>query len=414
MQWRHPSWKPFHIIILLATVCLYTLPAGSYEDAPLVYVSRVVPENLQKSLLHSIEDMSVRDGVYHFYLDSNYGVYEVASTHMLRERVREILILGNGVTQLNREVEEKEPEVRGQLEIRSDRALDIITRPVDSASNLAGQMAGNLSETFAGSIADHERAIIYAGDENDDPVFALHKRNIASQWQLDVYSTNSKIQDFLSTVARSRSAGRISAGTPVLNRFAVETLPVEDEALEFQLRNLIKANNVVSLKEINDTVLARLGIDKATRLTFLNHPAFSPRHKTRITHYLELLAGTKNLAAVLKTTEGIDNEHDALGVELTVMMLADYHVSTAALAELIYRDHILYARTADNALVSIITKDLVYWSEGIEQFINRFSDIVAELGSTDKQLLSMGTFTDEARSQLEARQFIVQGNYLGW
>ena len=54
---------------------------------------------------------------------------------------------------------------------------------------------------------------------------------------------------------------------------------------------------------------------------FLNHPAFSPRHKTRIAHYLDALTGVHNRSAFIEAASNIQNTVMALAFEESAMML---------------------------------------------------------------------------------------------
>ena len=68
---------------------LYTMTLHAYEEAPAVFVNGVVPGDLRDSVRHRVEEVSVDNGTYRFYIDSDFGPFEVASLVMLRERVRE-------------------------------------------------------------------------------------------------------------------------------------------------------------------------------------------------------------------------------------------------------------------------------------------------------------------------------------
>ena len=179
----------------------------AYESTPVVNLSEILPPELQQSLKHRVKEVEVRGGMFHFYLESDFGAYYIDSMGLLRERVREIIILGNAISYSGDVEHDMSGKVGDQLEIRSEHALDIIRQPVKSAADLAGQVANSLNETLGGQGVQTRRQQIYGGSEASDPVLALHKRNIAGQWQLDIYSTNSRVQDFLDSVAKNRLEG---------------------------------------------------------------------------------------------------------------------------------------------------------------------------------------------------------------
>ncbi|MBF8269191.1 MAG: uncharacterized protein HW386_900 [Gammaproteobacteria bacterium] len=381
----------------------------AYEDTPKIYLADILPPELRQSIRHRVEEVEVRRGTFHFQLESDFGAYNVATIGLLRERIREILILGNAINHLNSQQDHKLQANRGQLEIRSDRALDIIGQPVHSASNLAGQLAGNLNETLTGPSEAVAREFVYSGGESTDPVAALHKRNVASQWQLDVYSTNPKVQEFLDAMARARSAGTISAGTPALNRQAVKPMRVTDLALDTELSLLLKANGPATLNEINEQVLTGLSISPELRTAFLQHQVFSPRHKFRICHYLNKLAGVANLSAFIAAAGKASEEHEALAYEHLVMMMVHYHLTGHRLRALSPdrtggRPH-MEAISEDNQLLHFLVQDLIYWNENTARRLEAIPVRARESGISNWQLITSGSITEEATSRLRDREF---------
>ena len=141
-------------------------------------------------------------------------IISITSLALFRNRIQEISTLAQAINQFQKEDDGLSDELRGQFSIRADSAIDIISRPVESAANLAGQIADNLTETLSGASTETTR-FSYLGQESKDPVAAMHKRNIASQWGLDVYSSNLNVQEFLNAVTKARSAGRIYIESPL-------------------------------------------------------------------------------------------------------------------------------------------------------------------------------------------------------
>lgn len=401
-------------------VCFCVLGAGApamaYEDAPKIHLADILPPELIQSFRHRIEEVEVRRGTLHFYLESDFGAYQIAGMGLLRERIRETLIVANAINQFDRR-ETGAPDARsGQLEIRSDEALDIISRPVSTAANLAEQLAENLGETLLGPARPVPREFIYAGGESADPVTALHKRNAAGQWQLDVYSTNPKVQEFLDAVARARSAGTISAGTPNLNRQPVKPLRIADPALDAELSAQLKSKGPAELQVLNEPVLAGLGIPAESRSGFLQHAVLSPRHKTRISHYLYRLAGVANLTAFIGAAVTSREEEEALAYEHLAMMLAHYHQRGNPLKELLPggaggRPHV-DAVTGNGQLVRFIVQDLIYWNENTERRFLSLLDRSGQAGVAGRLVITSGSMTAEARAQLRSRGFELEEEYI--
>lgn len=380
----------------------------AFENTPVVNPSGVLPPELLHSLRHQVKDVEVRNGMFHFYLESDFGGYYIDSMALLRERVREIIILGNAGSLTGSAKTGTQGRVGDQLEIRSEHALDILKQPVKSATELAGQVANGLNETLGGQGRQAKRELIYGGSESSDPVTALHKRNAAGQWQLDVYSTNPRVQEFLDAVARERSSGNISAGTPALNRLPVKPLKVADAAQEMEITHLLKARSAAELNDLNQHILDGLNIDKDRRTGFLQQPVLSPRHKTRISEYLNQLADVDNLSAFFDTTNRAGNENEALACEELAMMLVKYHQGGHRLRKLLPSNTGIDALTTDNRLVHFVVQDMTYWDEITGQYYDDFVTRAKDDGITGMQVVTSGLVTQEARNQLRKLQIDLQ------
>lgn len=385
----------------------------AYEETPAVYLADILPSELIQSLKHRVENVEVRQGIFHFYLESDFGNYNIKSMGLLRERVREIIILGNAINRFVKQADDRPNQVvGGPLVIRADRALDIIKQPVSSATNLARQVVDNLNETLAGPMPEAQRAFIYRGGKSIDPVTVLHKRNVASQWLLDVYSTNPKVQEFLNAVARARSSGNIAAGTPSLNRQRVQPLKVRNSVLDTEIYFLLKANSVIELNDINEQLLAGLNIEQELRMKFLQHPVYSPRHKTRISHYLNQLGDVANLSVFIDAAIRIQDESKALSFEHLVMMLLYYHQNRNHLRELQLGKTEVHAITDNNQLIYFVVQDLIYWNESAESLYEEILKQAKNANHKQWNVITSGSITKEARIQLQKRQYGLQEQYI--
>ena len=380
--------------------------AQAFENTPVVSPAEVLPPELLKSLKHRVKDAEVlRNGMLHFYLESDFGGYYIDSLALLRERVREIIILGNAISHSSDIKHDMPGKLGNQLELRSDHALDIIKQPVKSATELAGQVANSFNETLGGQGQEAKKKLIYGGSEASDPVLALHKRNVAGQWLLDVYSTNPRVQEFLDAVARERSSGNISAGTPALNRLPVKPLKVVDAALETEISHLLKARSAAELNDLDQHILVGLNIDENKRTGFLQQPALSPRHKTRISEYLNQLPDVDNLSAFFNSANRTRNESEALACEELAMMLVNYNKTRTKLHKLREDNSGIDAVTIDNRLIHFVVQDMIYWDENTEQFYDDLLHKAKTDGITQLQVVTSGFVTPEAKSQLRKRQF---------
>ena len=148
------------------------------KSPPDIHITELITPQLARSLEHRVEDASLQGRYVDFYVESDVSSFNILSIPMLRKRVQEILILARARSEDSGRNDEVEEYTGGQYRVSGDSAVDLISRPVQLAGNVATQMA----ETLSGSSDNVTRRYQASYKELDDPVAAMHKRNIASQW----------------------------------------------------------------------------------------------------------------------------------------------------------------------------------------------------------------------------------------
>ena len=387
--------------------------ASAYEQLPTVHLTNILSPKLAQSVYHRVDDVEVSGRSFLFRMDSDYGVYNIRSLVLLRIRVNEIATLGHAINQFDRHDEIFSNELRGQLRINAESAIDIITSPVSSATNLAGQIATNLNDALISTPeATPVKAFSYTGGQSVDPVTAMHKRNIASQWGLDVYSTNPKVQEFLNAVAKARSSGHITAGAPQIGGKSGVSTNVTNRTAEAEILFLLKSKNELELDVINDNKLAGMNIRKDIRDEFIQHPFFSPTHKTRITHYLGLLEGVRNRSAFIQAVTEVEDEQQALAYQESVMMLLYYHQKIGPLLKLHAGKDVLQVIAQGNRMLYFAPVDIIFWSQSTEHLFDTLLNSISNAGFNGWELITPGILTKEARAQLEQRRFILREKFV--
>jgi len=402
-----------NIIIVTIITIFQSSSVFGYESEPPANLSEILSPELTQSAHHRIDEVNSDGKFYQFRVDSDFGIYHISSVSMLRLRVKEIIILGHAINQFGHRDNKLSNELRGQFSISADNALDILAQPISSASNLAGQLADNLNETLTGVPAGKPKTESpRSGAVIADPVNAMHKRNVANQWDLDVYSTNPKVQEFLNTVARTRSSGNISAGAPALNRRYGKPSNISNALLEVEIRTILKSKNIIELTEINNELLKRMSINKKIRDKFLQHTDYSPSNKTRISLYLSKLDTVRNRSSLLEAAVDIPSEQMVHVFEDGVMMLLYYHHNISSLQKLYAGKDILQAITNDNLIVYFSPLDFIYWSEESEKLFDRLLKRAGMAGFNGWELVNSGTISVEAKKNLKQRNFTFRDKFV--
>ncbi|NKB38608.1 MAG: hypothetical protein GKR93_15850 [Gammaproteobacteria bacterium] len=398
-------------IIFLLCLCGGSAAFAYYEARPVIRMSEVLTSQQAQSVYHRVDDIELDGKFYRFYLHSEMGSYTITSLALFRKRVQEIHTLAQAVNQFQKKDEQLSEEIGGQFSIRANSAMDIISRPVESAANLAGQVADNLNQSF--STADSSNArFSYLGQESKDPVAAMHKRNVASQWGFDVYSNNLNVQEFLNAVTRARSSGKISAGTPSLHSQLNRPTKLADVDVELNTAYLLKSKSIDELQKINRDLFLKMKINQEIVDKFFQHPAFSPRNQTRIAHYLDALTGVRNRSAFVEAASNIQNTVMALAFEESAMMLNYYHKKIAGLEKLNAGSEVLEAISKDRRMLYFAPVDMIYWSEETEKLFDELSVRGEKSGFRVMELITSGKITDEASKELKKRNFILRDQFV--
>ena len=387
---------------------LYSAAAAAFEDIPQIYISELIPPSLAQSVSYRVEDGKLTGRYIRFSIDSEFGNFTVDSLPLLVTRIREISILDQAVNQSNLRNIKSGKYNRGKYHVSADSALDIVTRPMSTASEVADQVRSNLENNVPEVSQEVELKYMTGGDESDDPVIAMHKRNIASQWGLDVYSSNPMVIKFLHDTAAARAAGRIAAGAPEISRGNISLFKFANRKLELELGLLIKNHSMSELEGINNQLLSEMHVPDGLRVMFLHNRNYSPRHKTVITHYLNLMKGVVNRSAFIKLAMKADSESAALGYEVAAMMLAFYHDKISPLLKIYSGDNILQAVTRNNHILFLSTADMIYWSEDTEKYFDQLNRQANQSGFKAKELMTTGEITDEASARLNDLGFVLR------
>lgn len=408
--------KVLFCLVLFLNGLLFVSPVWTdeYESAPLINAAAFLPGDLLYSVHHQVEGMDVNGGFYRFQVDSEFGYYQVISLALLRTRVHEIKTLAQAINQFDAEDDQFSGRLRSQLHVSGESAVDIITSPFGTASQLAGQLANNLGETLAGvNILAEKKGFRYEDVEPADAIAATHKRNIASQLGLDVYSTNNNVQAFLNTVTKARSSGRISAGVALVRKQQTPGVRIAGGQLDNIINSRLKSSSVSELNYINEQLLSGMRIDKDLRDRFLHHSRLSPRHQTVIATYLDYLDGVRNRAAIIKEALSSGDEAEALSYELLARMLALYHEQFDSLRKLHVSQGIAGAVMRTRKITYFIVVDILYWTEETENIYRTLAERAKSAGYKKWGLVLLGTTTPTARRNLTNMGFVLFENFLG-
>jgi hypothetical protein len=423
------GWAALCILPWLAAPAGAQLTADANPRAPRIELDKVFPETLMQSDSYRVEDnLQLNGTLFEFTIDSNHGRYEVLSIPMTILRIHEIRTLAQAVHAYQRDNQQLAAELRGVMRVGGDSTVDILASPLSSAGSVVDQFVNNnVGQTIkeinsigtpqsrqapGSSIESELTANMYESWLPEDPILASYKRSIASHLNLDIYSSNTRVQAFLDLLARARAGGNRSAGMVTVSLPNPPEISVDRGRVEFAVRTALARKTVRELYIQNETALAAIGIEPDLYHAFLSHRAFSPRHKTEITAYLVYMEGVANRGALLRAALRANDEVSALGYARMARMLAHYHETTEKLKELVSGGNVLMATTPKNNMAMVLPFDLVWWSSETERVFTNLAQFADKNGFAERELLLIGVTSGPARTRLKDLEFKVREKYL--
>lgn len=379
----------FLISLLLSSFCI---KAEDNEAYPVLNSNKILSHEYLSSTYHRVDSIDIKNGFYNFQVESNIGSYEIISLALLKKRVNEIIKLSQAIDQYEQQDDDFSDDLRSQLSVSADSAVDILSSPFKTARELAGQLSSNLDATLEGEDPFvREQNNRYLSREPDDATTARHKRNAAFQLGLDMYSSNYKVQSFLNAVANARAAGKISAGVGLNNSF---TNIQKRNELDIKISYILKNKSISELNEYNVNALLKLGINKRLIKAFIEHSVLSPTNKTTITSYLSGLDKVARLDSYIEVVLTADDEVMALIYEQLSKMLLRYYNEVERFSAFYNYKGRAAVLTETRRIVFFEYADLLIWSEENEKQYTEAATHAMNSGYKGWSIVSLGSISN--------------------
>lgn len=378
-----------------AKLNLETLESAQAKD--------LLPSDLLKSEHHEVVSEANPDGWWYRYtMNSSFGTFEAWGEDMLRIRVHEVQALAK----MKQDMSQPAAFGLGVLDtvISPFKFLwGLITEPKETLTGVPKgikRVGSRIGEMVTG-----ERGKLEEGEGQELVGYAGVKRTVAAAVGVNVYSSNTVLQEQLDSIAAAGYSGGVGTRIALIPVSGPIGLALTTTSFSRAMNELLLEYAPEDLRQINRDILENIRIREETREAFLSHPWYSPRHETILVHALEEMKGVNDRSLVLQVAMKAESEEEALFIQRLVEMFASYHQTVVPLGEFILiKDRWLVGYSADQSLIAALPLSHVAWTQEMAEA----TDAVVNWRSRKHpirrvELWTSGQPTKRAQEELENR-----------
>jgi len=402
-----PRMAPGFIALALAALGTVGLRSASAdtEAFPPARAAEDLPPTLRSGDGFKVREPGISDAFLTTWeMESDYGLFLCPSSRLLEVRVREVSVMAK-LAKSNPEDEVVKGLQSGLVAIPTS-VVKIVEDPLAVGEGVvtgAKRTLGRIGDAFG-----KRKATPYEDGGADALLFSAEKRKVAAELGVDVYTTNSKLQEMLTGVAKARRAGGF--GVDLAKSAVPGGAGTALSGLSFtsDMTSLLRDRTPAELDRIADQKMASAGVMPNLRRAFLSNRALSPRHRTSIADAVARLKGVEDSGALVAAANEARTETQALLHEEQAIFLAERHASADPIASLDVTGGIVAAFTRAGAMLVPLPVDVVALVAEVETAADALLAMPGAAGTTSRTLLVTGKVTPAARAYLESRGFVVR------
>jgi len=382
--------------------------AGYELPAPVATADIVRPEVLAGPR-HKVRPTATPvDFLYLIELESEYGLFKVEGRRRGAECAKEVetmakLLAMDGGGEFMK-------SLGGRVSALPTAAVHLVTDPkgsVEAMGKGVERTLGRVGDLFGGrKKLDPERG------GGGDARFGQEMRKLAYEFDVDPYSSNTKLQTLLDEVARARGAGRLgldAASFAVTGgaRVALSVVKMRDD-----VKGLRRDHTPAELDRQNDKKRAKRGVPSSLRREFGAHRSLSPTHRTAITTAVGRLEGVADAGPVVAAALTAEDEPSAVVRVQQARLLAHHHEARERLRVLDVVGGVVVGFTASGGVVVYTAVDGVPWTAGTEGRTRAILAVEGVATAPSRDLYATGLVTPRAVEALGRLGFAVQSGYV--
>ena len=397
--------------VLTSTLIVASVPmapgtaVAQYEQPSTRPVASVLPPALAKAANYTVQDPVVADGyMLHYHVESTYGPFEAVGTGALRKLVNEIWAIGELKAISGSEAFVK--ALGGQALKPVEFAKNVITKPGETLVGVpkgVGRLFSNASAAVSStpdpSQESKARELLQVG---------AFKREYASRYRVDPYSSNAVLQAELDKIAKAAAFGlwTASVGTMPIGGTAGAVLSATSLGQSFN--NVVAAEPPARIRTINEQKLGEMGVPADLTKRYLDHTVYTPRQDLILVDSLHRLAGVPGRDRYLENALKAQDEVEANFFVNTAQLLRGYHETRGRITGLTMFEALTVAQTKSGVAVIPFALDYGVWTANADRLSQHLKTAYRAPGFNNRfELWVTGALSARAKQQLQARGFSV-------
>ena len=237
------------------------------------------------------------------------------------------------------------------------------------------------------------------------------KREFAAQYGVDVYSSNTVLQEELNRVGWASAIGGLGVSAALTPFGGPAVLVFKSTSLSNKVIESLENEPPSRLRIINAAKLSAMGVSDELTQKFLDHPSFTPRHDTIIVAALADLKYASGRDVFIEAVLSTQDEVSANFFTDVAQMIHGYEQTVAPIDNISLASGMIIARSKDGKAMIPFALDHGVWTERASRVIPGVKKTYGSTGfSGGYELWVTGTVSSLARQQLESHGIEVTEN----
>ncbi len=263
----------------------------------------------------------------------------------------------------------------------------LVSHPVESGKGIK-TAAGKLGRGFGGVFRRKEKG---ESSSFGEKLLGGSERELAKEFQVDVYTANPHLRKLLRDMAKARMGGKgaVTVGKILLPVAGLASVALTASGVNAAADQVVNDSSRGELFSLNKEALLKLGFEESLVRSFLNLPYYSPREATYVRFYLEKMKGVEGSGQVLEKSAKAESLWAARKILYTLQIAAERMSPSEPYARMEWTPEGLGLQTGETTVLILPYDDLELSGRSAE-VLDQAADLRKSWGSQKSSIWNAG------------------------